>query len=191
MWFRLSLALVILPLLLSPLHAETEKQFNSSYKNFDVPEVVLTDQDGREVPLPELLASHEPYAMSFIFTTCTTICPIMSATLAHLRRELGDEARDLQLISVSIDPEYDTPRRLKEYAERYRAGERWTFLTGQLEDIHAVQKTFTGFVSDKMDHWPVYILKSPGSRQWLVIDGLVSGADLAREYRLMMQGAGE
>ncbi len=191
MSFRLYVPLVILLLVCISQPARANKRYNSSFKHFDVPAVNLVDQNGQTVSLPEFLKSKEPYAMSYMFTTCTTICPIMSATLAHLRRELGKDAGDLNLVSVSIDPEYDSPRRLREYAKRYRAGDEWTFFTGKIENIHTVQRTFTGFVSDKMDHWPVYILKAPGTEQWLVIDGLVSGRTLAEEYRLMMETAKE
>jgi len=175
----------------SPLNVHAEKRYKSSFKKFSIPPLTLVDQDRREVKLSSFLAEQEPFVLSFIFTTCTTVCPIMTATMAHLRRELDKQGENLNLVSVSIDPEYDTPRRLKEYAKRYDAGDQWRFLTGRLEDIQRVQKHFTGFVSDKMDHWPVYIFKAPGKDEWLVIDGLVSGVDLAREYRLLREAASE
>ena len=68
-----------------------------------------------------------PLALNFIFTTCTTICPVMTATFSGLRRRLGSEAEELRMVSISIDPERDRPATLKAYAERFKAPAAWRF----------------------------------------------------------------
>ncbi|HEX9188733.1 MAG TPA: SCO family protein, partial [Vicinamibacteria bacterium] len=90
--------------------------FSRSEARYEVPEVTLRDQAGRPVAARELTGGPGPVAVNFIFTTCTTICPVMSATFAQTRRELGDDAGRVHFVSISIDPENDTPAALARYA---------------------------------------------------------------------------
>ena len=89
--------------------------------------------------LPSVLDAPGPVVLQFIFTTCPSICPMMTSTLSGAQGEMGEGAR---LVSISIDPEFDTPARLREYAKRFKAGPRWRFLTGGRDDVIAVQKAF-------------------------------------------------
>ena len=80
------------------------------------------------------------FVISFLFTTCKDVCPLATARLAELQEKLGDSmGRDIFFYSISIDPETDTPERLKQYADAFRAGPGWLFLTGKPEDIHAIR----------------------------------------------------
>lgn len=156
----------------------TEKQ-----ARYQIPDVELTDQDGRKIKLQELLGASEPYALNFIFTTCTTICPILTASFSHMQRELGEDADSLNLISVSIDPEYDTSKILKQYSKRVGATKNWTFLTGDFKTIVKVEKAFDSYSSDKMNHRPAYLFKIASDENWYRVDGLASGSDLANIYQ--------
>jgi len=148
---------------------------------YDVPDVELLDESGAQVSLRAFLASERPVALNFIFTTCTTICPVMTVTFAQMQRELGDAADKVQLVSVSIDPEYDRPDVLKAYAEQFHAGANWTFLTGDSNDIAQVLRSFDSYTGSKMNHQPLTLLKKPGSPSWVRIDGLANGESLAQE----------
>ncbi len=70
----------------------------------------------------------KPYVANFIFTRCPTICPTFTAKMASIQKKTGD---GLNLVSFSVDPEFDTPEKLAEYAKKYEATPRWTFLTGE------------------------------------------------------------
>ena len=120
-----------------------------------------------------------------IFTTCTTICPVLSASFAQTQKALGPDARDVQMVSISIDPEYDTPAKLREYAKRFKAQERWTFYTGDLVDVVAVQKAFDVYRGDKMNHPPVTFLRTEADAPWVRFEGFASAGDLVREYRAL------
>jgi len=156
-------------------------RYETTTAHYSVPDVQLIDQSGARVELQSLLESDEPLALNFIFTTCTTICPVMTATFAQMRRELGEAGDDLRLVSISIDPEYDRPETLRAYAEQFRAGAGWEFLTGDSADIVRVLKSFDSYAGSKMNHQPVTLLKGPGSSSWTRIDGLASGKDLGHE----------
>jgi len=152
-------------------------------KSYAVPNVSLLNQDGKKVKLRTLVDSGKPVIVNFIFTTCTTICPVLSAGFSNLRAELGANADKVQLISISIDPEHDRPAQLKEYAARFKAGKGWEFLTGTREDIGSVLKAFDSYVTDKMSHEPLYIFHAPNSDNWVRVKGLIGKADLMKEFR--------
>jgi protein SCO1/2 len=145
--------------------------------------VTLLDQDGKRVPLAEALAPGGPVALNFIFTTCTSICPVMSATFASLRRQLGADGEDLRMVSISIDPEHDRPAQLAAYARRFEADGRWRFYTGTAADVRTVLAAFDVLPSDKTAHQPVTMFRAAGARDWIRIDGLASAAALAGELR--------
>jgi protein SCO1/2 len=148
-----------------------------------IPDVVLTDAEAKPVRLRELLAGGEPVMLNFIFTTCTTICPVMTKVFADVRTRLGREADNLRMVSISIDPENDTPARLKAYAQRFGADSHWTFLTGPVQDVAAVQRAFDTYDSDKMNHQPLTLLHVAPGGQWVRIDGFATPDQLAGEYR--------
>lgn len=163
------------------LAAMAKPGYSVSSEHYAIPDVQLIDESGASVTLRSILDVDKPIAMNFIFTTCTTICPVMTATFAQMRRELGDAGEELRLVSISIDPEYDRPDKLKTYAELFHAGPGWTFLTGDSDDLSEVYRAFDSFSGSKMNHQPLTLLKSPQSHSWTRIDGLASGTDLAQE----------
>ncbi len=153
-----------------------------SERHYAVPDVKLVDEHEREVRLPELLSGDEPVMVNFVFTTCRAICPVMSRIFAGVQRELGPEAAAVRLVSISIDPEQDTPERLRAYAARFGAGPGWRFLTGSLRDVEAVERAFDAYRGDKMNHHPFTLLRGRGGG-WIRLEGFASVADLARELR--------
>lgn len=161
--------------------AMKKTSYAATTENYAIPDVDLLDQMGESISLRSLLEVEQPVALNFIFTTCTTICPVMTATFAQMRQELGDAGNQLRLVSISIDPEYDRPDKLKAYSEQFRAGEGWEFLTGDSADIVLVLKSFDSYAGSKMNHQPITLLKSPDSASWTRIEGLASGRDLANE----------
>jgi protein SCO1/2 len=163
-----------------------QKGYKRSTHNYDIPPLVLVDKDNNKVSINEALATDEPVMLNFIFTTCTTICPVLSATFKQVQRELGDEADQVRMISITIDPEYDTPERLRDYAVRFKAGPQWQFYTGANDDIVAVQKAFDAYRGSKANHEPLTFLRVPSDPQWVRVNGLASAADVVKEYRQLL-----
>jgi protein SCO1/2 len=133
--------------------------------------------------LTSLLDHPGPVMLQFIFTTCTTVCPIMSQTVSGVQARLGSALDSALILSISIDPENDTPSRLAEYAQRFKATDQWVFLTGRAEDIVAVQKAFRTYEGNKMSHRPLTFLRAASSSSWVRIEGLPGVAELASEYQ--------
>jgi protein SCO1/2 len=163
--------------------AQARERFTRTFAYYDSPDVTLTDMNGARVTLASALAHDGPVFLQFIFTTCPTICPVMSGTLSSAQEKLGNEAARVRMISISIDPEQDTPERLREYARKFKAGPRWMFLTGDLEKIVAVQKSFDAYRGNKMRHEPLTFVRAAPGKPWLRLDGLLSATQLLAEYK--------
>lgn len=97
-----------------------------------LPPFELTNRDGSTVGLDDLAG--EPFVTDFIFTRCAATCPVMSSRMVELADRLP-EGVSVRRVSISVDPEYDTPEVLEEYAERFDAPDDWLFLTGAQDDI--------------------------------------------------------
>ena len=158
-----------------------------SQGSYHIPDVNLLDIDGESVSLLKLLEEDKPVMLNFIFTTCGAICPVMSATFAQVQADLGPNREDLHMVSISIDPEYDTPEVMKAYADKYGAGEQWQMLTGSLENSIKVQRAFDVYRGDKMDHLPLTFLRGKPEQPWVRLEGFASADDLLHEYRLLAE----
>ncbi len=155
---------------------------------YTLPTVKLVDMHKQETSVPELFAADQPLLVNFIFTTCTTICPIMSATFAQAQELLGADVAKLRMISISIDPEQDTPDALTAYAAKFKAGKQWDFYTGKLEDVNTTLKAFDAFRGNKMNHVPLTLIRKDRNSPWVRLEGLTSAKDLVAEYRKVMGG---
>jgi len=157
--------------------------FSRSVSDLSLPNVSLVDMNGGDVMLHDVFDSHSPIILNFIFTTCTTICPVQSAAFRQVQEKLGSKVGHVRMVSVSIDPENDTPAKLRDYAKRFSVGSQWKLLTGSLDNSIAVQKAFAVFAGDKMDQKPVTFLKAKGSaNSWVRLDGLVDAQDIVKEF---------
>ena len=170
--------------------ASNRGSYSSKYVAYKVPIVDLVTDTGVTVKLADILNAEQPVILNFIFTTCTTICPVLSASFKQVQKLLGEEAEEVLLISISIDPEYDTPDKLAEYAERFSAGADWRFLTGQIDDIIAVEKAFDIYRGSKTNHDPVTFLRAGNADTWLRLEGFAEAAEIIAEFRKLTSSDG-
>lgn len=145
-------------------------------------DVSLVDQDGRATTLREVLDTQRPVLVNFIFTTCTTVCPIMTTGFAQFQEALGPDGDRVRLVSISIDPDNDSVAALHAYAERYHVGPGWRLLTGTRESSIAAQRAFGAFRGDKMNHAPATFVRRGPGEPWQVLDGLSSEETLRRVW---------
>ena len=103
-----------------PALAADNPRFTRDEVKVDPPDVTLIDQDGDRVKFRELLLSDKPVFVDFIYATCTTICPVLSAGYTSIQRKLGTDLDRVTLVSITIDPENDGPEELTAYLEKYR-----------------------------------------------------------------------
>jgi protein SCO1 len=147
------------------------------------PDVTLTTQDGKEVKFYDLIKGRT-VAVDLIYTNCQYACPIETSKLARIQQILGDRmGRDVFFVSISIDPEHDTPAVLKAYAEKFQARPGWFFLTGKAADIDALSRKL-GLWSDPKEtqdgHTPMLLLGNEATGEWMRTSALDNPAFTAR-----------
>jgi protein SCO1 len=163
----------------------TNPSYTRTVEQYTIPDVTLINQDGAKVSLRKALLCDKPVLVDFIYTTCTTICPVLSANFINFQRKLGPESSTAQLVSISIDPENDTPKAMKTYLRKFQAKPGWDFLTGSRQDINAVIKAFRAlnvYNQNKMEHYPLIILKSAADDRWVRIYGMIGTTELIKEF---------
>jgi protein SCO1 len=168
-------------------NATQKAGYERTTADYKVPVVTLLGADAQPQLLSAALDTKKPVMLNFVFTTCGGICPMMSATFSQVQKQLGADSNKLQMVSISIDPEHDTPAVLTDYAKKFSAGPQWQFMTGSAENSVAVQRAFDMYRGDKMNHTPVTFLRAGVGKPWLRIEGDVSAADLVREIRQLAQ----
>jgi cytochrome oxidase Cu insertion factor (SCO1/SenC/PrrC family) len=142
-------------------------------------DTLLQDQDGQEHRFYTDLVRGRIVVMDFIYTRCVGPCPILSSTFARLQTRLGDRlGKDVFLLSFSVDPDYDTPARLKEYAGRFHARPGWTFLTGSRQNVETVLRKLGQWVETPEDHQTIFILGNEHTGLWKKAVGLAKPEDL-------------
>ncbi len=152
-----------------------------SVTQYALPRVTLTREDGKRVDLATELNDGRPVVLNFIYTSCTTICPMSSAVFEQFQDKLGDARDSVHLVSISIDPEQDTPARLRAYAAQFHAGKAWNHYSGSLESSVTVQRTFNAYRGDKMAHVPLTLLREAPGKPWVRFDGFARSEDLLAE----------
>jgi protein SCO1 len=146
-----------------------------------IPDTPVFDQTGKQLRFYTDLVRGKTVAIEFIFTTCTTICPPLTATLRKVQQELGDRVgRDIELISVTVDPANDTPDRMKEFSARFGAGPGWAFVTGSESDITSLLKALGGYVDDRNEHSPMILIGNDQAGYWTRTYGLAPASKLVQ-----------
>jgi protein SCO1 len=164
----------------------TAATVSRSSVSYEPPAVTLVRADGKSVSLPRELDDGRPVLLNFIFTTCSSTCPLTSRTLEEFQRKLGAEAAKVHMMSISIDPEQDSPARLREYARKFHAGSAWHYYTGTVAASLAAQKAFDVYRGEKMSHTPVTLLRAAPGKPWLRIEGFVTPDELVDDYRKLL-----
>jgi protein SCO1/2 len=152
-----------------------------------VPAVPVMSMTGQAVRLDRELDSNSPVLVNFIFTTCSTTCSMQTAVLAELQRQCAQRGQPLRLVSITIDPDNDTPEQLRKFSKSFEVQPGWQFLTGRFDDLLRVQRHFDVYRGSKAAHPPVVMLRGSAKASWMRMEGLASTADLALALRLLPQ----
>jgi len=132
----------------------------------------LLTQDGKAVRFYTDVLRGRLVLISFIYTNCTEICPILMHNLVDVQEKLGARfGKDVFFVSISVDPEDDTPEELKKYAERYEAKPGWTFLTGKKENVDWVIYKLGQYTPDFEDHSMTFLLGDVKNARWAKLKG--------------------
>lgn len=155
-------------------------------------DTVLVDQDGEEVRFYSDLLDGKVVVIDSMFTTCTAVCPVMSGKMRRIAEAAGDHlGRDVQLVSISVDPAVDTPAKLREYARRHKApAAGWTFLTGTPGNVRTVLAKLGYAVEDKDAHSTIVLMGNERTGLWKKANGLASADELVAIFESVLTDTG-
>jgi Uncharacterized protein SCO1/SenC/PrrC, involved in biogenesis of respiratory and photosynthetic systems len=103
-----------------------------------------------------------------------------------VQEKLTKEGQKFHLMTISIDPENDTPASLTEYAKKFAAGENWSFYTGTREASLTLQKAFKAYRGDKMNHASLILMRSIPGKSWVRLEGFVSPDEVVKEFKTLV-----
>ncbi len=167
------------------------ENFLVSDREYHLPDLELLDQTGQTVNIAALVEREPRTIISFIFTSCPGICPMITANMARSVPSLQEVGEDFQILLISVDPEHDTPPRLAKYAERFRTGREIRFLTGTNDTIFQVMRSLDALYegSNRMNHQPITLISSGQPDIWRRIDGLIGSETLIEQYRKLINNS--
>jgi protein SCO1/2 len=148
-----------------------------------IPDARLTDQNGHQVRFTSDVLGQRPALISFIYTSCTTTCPLVGATVAAVTEHLEADLADLAVVSISIDPEYDTPARLLAWREQYGDLPRWTLLTGPKREINELLRAFGTYSANLEEHSEILLVGPNAAGQWTRMSSLAAWDKVAAVIR--------
>lgn len=184
---RLLMPIIVFALFFAPFSLRAEESapaYTRMVDNYQLPDVSVIRQDGKKLSLRKELDDGRPVMLNFIFTSCSAICPMLS----HVFSKLQDKLPDVHQVSISIDPENDTPEKLIEYGKKFNAtAKHWDFYTGTLKTSIEIQKAFKADGGDKMNHSSLIFIRTAPGKPWVRLDGFASPDAVVSEYNKMLK----
>lgn len=165
----------------SPEHAQEPSAAPHSPAEKYFSDVELINQDGQKVRFYSDVLKDKVVVINTFFTTCTSVCPPMNRNLEKIQEALGDRlGKQAFLVSISVDPETDTPPRLKEYSRRFHARPGWVFLTGKKENVNWALFKIGQYVEKRDDHSTIFIIGNEPKGLWKKALGLAKADELMK-----------
>ena len=185
-------AILVLFILCGPLMAQQTASANgeSDAKNYFT-DVLLVNQNGEKMRFFSDLLQGKVVVINSFFATCKGSCLPLNRNLEKLQKALGEHmGREVNFISISVDPAVDTPTNLKAYAKKLNAGPGWYFLTGDKENVDFALKKLGQFVDDKNDHLNIFIIGNVPTRLWKKAFGLAPDVELLKVVESVLNDKG-
>jgi protein SCO1 len=197
-----AVAFVIVTVASAPIHASDAREGMSSLDRFSatiqssttvvdtLPNVFVETQDGTRVRFYDDLVKGKVVLINFMFTSCTTQCPLTTANLVKVEETLGDRlGRDVVMISITVDPAVDTAAVLKRYSQRYSTKPGWYFVTGSRKDINLIRRRLGGLdnTGDKTQHTGVVIYGNEATGQWAATPAMAPATAIVRSVMRLVR----
>lgn len=147
----------------------------AEFADIDLRDRTLLNQDGEEVRFVNDVIGDNIVVMDFVYTTCTTVCPVLSALFTQVQGKLGDQLGDeVIMVSLTVDPIRDTPQRLKAYSAKHHAGESWVWLTGPKSTVDDVLTGVGAYTTSFEDHPSMVLVGDGRTGEWKRLFGFPS-----------------
>jgi protein SCO1/2 len=153
--------------------------------------IELLNQDGKTMRLYDDLMKDKIIVLNSFFASCTASCPMMSKSFAALQTRFADRlGRDLVFVSITVDPEHDTPSKLHAYAAKWQARRGWYFLTGSKANVDAALKKLGQYVDEPSAHMNVIVIGNERTGLWKKAMGLAPSDELAKVVESVLNDRG-
>ena len=144
----------------------------------------LVTQHGQSVAFYSDILRDKVVLINFIFTQCTDSCPTQTARIAEVQSLVQDFAgHTMSIVSISVDPEHDTPAVLREYADRFGAGDGWIFLTGEKADVDDVLRRLQQLAPTRETHTTLFLLGNTMTGHWIKVHPDAAPEEIVRQMR--------
>lgn len=145
-----------------------------------VPDIEVVNQDGRHVHFNSQVVDGRIAIVTGFFTNCSSMCPFTQEKLAQVAKLLGPRlGKDVVIVSVSVDPENDTPARMKDWGEKFHIGPGWTLLSGNRAEVDTLLKSLGLFVELRQRHQSALMIGNAATG-WVRISSWTPSEKLAR-----------
>src|SRR5690242_5336905 len=144
-------------------------------------DIELVNQNGEKMHFYSDLLQGKTVIINSFFATCQGSCLPITRNLEKVQEALGDRlGKDARIISISVDPEVDTPAELKAFSQKFHARPGWYFLTGSKDDVAFVLKKLGQYVEDKNEHYNIVIIGNDRTGLWKKAFGLAKSEELIK-----------
>lgn len=197
--FRLSALLVLLFLLprmaiaTDDPHAHHRMQMSAEpaqvgMAKVTLPDIPLLNQYGEEVNIKDDVIGGRIAVVSFAYTTCTTVCPVVSAIFSQVQDRLdGLMGEEVELVTITVDPNRDTPARLLAYSKKFDAAEGWSWLTGEKDHVTTTLTAFGAYTVNFEDHPAMIMVGDAEQNRWYRYYGFSSPDEIEGKVKELLQ----
>jgi cytochrome oxidase Cu insertion factor (SCO1/SenC/PrrC family) len=149
----------------------------------------LVDQDGKSVRFYTDVLKDKVVLISFVYTQCKDACPLLTHKLTLVRDMMeGQIGNPIQFVSISLDPQRDTPAALKKFARTHNADHAgWVFLTGEPKNIERIVKKLGQYTADLQSHSTLMLAGNVKTARWAKIPPMVPPAGIAEKLRMLAE----
>src|SRR5689334_18233697 len=155
-------------------------------------DITLVDQNGAKLRFYHDLLQGKTVIINSFFATCQGSCLPITRNLEKVQEALGDRlGKDARIISISVDPEVDTPPELKAFSKKFHARPGWYFLTGSKENVDFILKKLGQYVEDKNDHYNIVIIGNDRTGLWKKAFGLAKSEEIIKVVESVIDDKGE
>ena len=148
-------------------------QGESKLAEIDLPEgLALRNQHGKRMDLRRDVIGERVVVVNFVYTSCTTVCPVTSSIFSMLQQSLGERmGKEVALVTITVDPSRDTPHRLLKYSQNFNPGAAWNWLTGDKGAVDRALRAFGAYTPNFEDHPAMVLIGDARQSTWYRLYG--------------------
>lgn len=149
---------------------------------------LLVNQHGEEFRFYQDLLEDKTVVISVFFTECDEHCTNIIKIMQKIRDSFKDEmGESLRLLSITVDPENDTPKTVEAYSNEYTAGSGWHFLSGDLENVNAILRILGKYVDQRESHDSILLVGNVSTGLWKKVNGLADPGEIIESVKSVLE----